>query len=100
MLILVEVERLKDIEQKITHIFIHIAVGNASIEIINDSATVHDLANEILETIPGYLILGAATQIVAQNLRAYLKVRIVEVVRYVPAKLIVFAALLVYREFE
>lgn len=41
--IAIEVEGLKCVKKKITHVLIHIDANDSSIEIVDDSATIHDL---------------------------------------------------------
>lgn len=45
VVVLIEVEYLKLVEQEVTHVFVHVAVGYPSVEVIDDPPSIHHLAN-------------------------------------------------------
>ena len=88
---------LKGVEYEVAHVLVHVGVEHAPVEVVDGAAAVHDLADEVAQARPRYLVvavLDRLAQIGVEYLHADAEVGLVEVVGDIPADLVVLAALL------
>mmetsp|Transcript_36308 Transcript_36308/g.72230 ORF Transcript_36308/g.72230 Transcript_36308/m.72230 type:complete len:258 (+) Transcript_36308:1248-2021(+) len=95
--VLVKVEGLEGVEQKVTQVLLHVRLNDAPVAVVGHAAAVHDLAHEVPQRVPRDLrvtVLVRLGQVVFKQLDGDLKVRVIEVVVDVPTHLAVLAPLL------
>lgn len=83
MLVVVEMERLEGVEDEVPHVLVHVSLHDPPVKVVDDSSSIHDFTNQILETVPGnpgIFGLKSLEQISVQDLHADVEIRLVEIV--------------------
>eukprot|EP00968_Pinguiococcus_pyrenoidosus_P001316 scaffold58_cov256-Pinguiococcus_pyrenoidosus.AAC.11 len=92
-----EVELLAVVEQEVPHVFFEVRLQHSAIHVVRHAAAVHGVSDEILEAAPRQelvFVLEGLLQVQREQASGDVEVRLVKVVRDVPADLAVLLALL------